>query len=204
MGLTQDELSNSKPTPETVAQFDFTTEALEALAESLTDPEQKDDPFAQNNSENGGGGGEGGAEEQKKKIPPIAEIRLVRELQGQINRRTKVIEDVGVNAPGAAKAMEDLSKLQNDVRLLGEEWVSKMKKAANPPATNKKTTPNNKNEPAIQGSVSRETLGVFLNMRTQKDAVQDATPTNQTPGPPKLATRNGLFKQRISSMFEKT
>jgi hypothetical protein len=182
MGFTQDELSNSKPTPETVAQFDFTTEALEALAESLTDPEQKDDPFAQNNSENsGGGGGEGGAEEQKKKIPPIAEIRLVRELQGQINRRTKVIEDVGVNSPGAAKAMEDLSKLQNDVRLLGEEWVSKMKKAANPPATNKKTPPNNKNEPAIQGSVSRETLGAFVNTRTQKEVVQDATPTNQTP-----------------------
>ena len=182
MALTQDELANSKPTPETVAQFDFTTEALEALAESLTDPEQKDDPFAQNNSENGGGGGgEGEAEEQKKKIPPIAEIRLVRELQGQINRRTKVIEDVGVNSPGAAKAMEDLSKLQNDVRVLGEEWVSKMKKAANPPATNKKTPPNNKNEPAIQGSIFRETFGVFVSTRTQKDVVQDATQTNQTP-----------------------
>ena len=181
MGFTQDELSNSKPTPETVAQFDFTTEALEALAESLTDPEQKDDPFAQNNSENGGGGGEGGAEEQKKKIPPIAEIRLVRELQGQINRRTKVIEEVGVNAPGAAKAMEDLSKLQNDVRVLGEEWVSKMKKAANPPATNKKIPPDNKTEPEIQGSVSRETLGAFVNTLTQKEMVQDATPTNQTP-----------------------
>jgi hypothetical protein len=33
-----------------------------------------------------------------------------------------------------------------------------MKKAANPSATNKKTPPNNKNEPAIQGSVSRETF----------------------------------------------
>ena len=181
MGLTQDELSNSRPTPETVAQCDFTTEALEALAESLTDPEQKDDPFAQNNSQNGGGGGEGGVGEQKKKIPPIAEIRLVRELQSQINRRTKIIEDVGVNTPGAAKAMEDLSKLQNDVRVLGEEWVSKMKKAASPPATNQKTPPNNKSEPAIQGSVSRETLGLFLNMKPQKEVVQDATQTNQTP-----------------------
>jgi hypothetical protein len=77
--------------------------------------------------------------------------------------------------------MEDLSKLQNDVRVLGEEWVSKMKKAANPPATNKKTPPNNKNEPEIQGSVSRETFGAFVNTLTQKDVVQDATQTNQIP-----------------------
>ncbi len=180
MGFTQDELSNSRPTPETVAQCDFTTEALEALAGSLTDPEQKDDPFAQNNSENGGGG-EGGAGEQKKKIPPIAEIRLVRELQAQINRRTKVMEDVGVNSPGAAKAMEDLSKLQNDVRVLGEEWVSKMKKEATPPATNQKAPPNNKSEPAIKGSLSRETFGVFLNTRSQINVVQDTAQPDQTP-----------------------
>lgn len=181
MGLTQDELSNSKPNPETVAQCDFTTESLEALAGSLTDPEQKDDPFAQNNSENSGGGGEGGAAEQKKKIPPIAEIRLVRELQAQINRRTKVMEDVGVNSPGAAKAIEDLSKLQNDVRVLGEEWVSKMKKQATAPATNEKTPPNNKSEPAIKGSVSRETLGIFLNTRSQINVVQDPAQLDQTP-----------------------
>ena len=180
MGFTQDELSNSRPTPETVAQCDFTTEALEALAGSLTDPEQKDDPFALNNSENGGGG-EGGAGEQKKKIPPIAEIRLVRELQAQINRRTKVMEDVGVNSPGAAKAMEDLSKLQNDVRVLGEEWVSKMKKEATPPATNQKAPPNNKSEPAIKGSLSRETFGVFLNTRSQINVVQDTAQPDQTP-----------------------
>ena len=92
-----------------------------------------------------------------------------------------MIEEVGVNAPGAAKAMEDLSKLQNDVRVLGEEWVSKMKKAANSPATNKKIPPDNKTEPAIQGSVSHETLGAFVNTLNQKEVVQDATPTNQTP-----------------------
>ena len=127
MGLAQDQLSQSNPTAETVGELDFVVDALDALATALTDPEQKEDPFSQNNS---GGGEGGGAAEQKKKIPPLAELRLVRELQAQINRRTKLIEEVGANAPGAQKSINDISKLQNDVRVLGEEWVEKMKKAS--------------------------------------------------------------------------
>lgn len=134
MGSAQEQLAQVKPTPETVNELDFVTEALDGLAIALTDPEQKEDPFAQENS-GGGEGGSGGSREKKKTIPPLAEIRLVRELQAQINRRTKLIEEVGINSPGAAKAVGDLSKLQDTVRTLGEEWVEKMKKASNKEAT---------------------------------------------------------------------
>ncbi len=175
MGLAQDQLSQSNPTAETVGELDFVVDALDALATALTDPEQKEDPFSQNNS---GGGEGGGAAEQKKKIPPLAELRLVRELQAQINRRTKLIEEVGANAPGAQKSINDISKLQNDVRVLGEEWVEKMKKASQ-----------NKDGPQIEKQdkkINKQTMdsgntliyGIFYNKSSNSNSRQ------QTPPPP--------------------
>jgi len=127
MKVSREQMKESNPTPETIALMDFTTESLEGLAAALADPEQKDEPFSNNNTDTGGGGGEGGAS-QKKKIPPIAELRLVRELQAQINRRTKLIEETNIHSPQATKAIGDLSKLQENVRMLGEDWIERMKK----------------------------------------------------------------------------
>lgn len=91
MATAQEQLAQTQPTPETILELDFSAEALTALATALMDPEQKEDPFAQDNpgGGEGEGGGGGGPGEQKKKIPPLSELRLVRELQAQINRRTK-------------------------------------------------------------------------------------------------------------------
>ena len=127
MTASREQMKESNPTFETVALLDFATESLEGLAAALTDPEQKDEPFSNNNADSGGSGGEGGAN-QKKKIPPIAELRLVRELQAQINRRTKLIEETNTHSPQTTKAISDLSKLQENVRMLGEDWIQRMKK----------------------------------------------------------------------------
>ena len=183
MGSTQEQLAQTKPTPETVAQCDMVIESLEALANSLTDPEQKDDPFAQNQEEGGGMGG-GGEQENEKKIPPLAELRLVRELQAQINRRTKVIEGVGANSPGATKAIADLSKLQNDVRLLGEEWVDKMKKISKPPTSGEKFNPVPKDNSSTPGFSTKSIHGAFIRFQEKNNSNANTEPPSQAPTNP--------------------
>ena len=179
MATAQEQLAQTQPTPETILELDFSAEALTALATALMDPEQKEDPFAQDNP--GGGEGEGGGGsgpgEQKKKIPPLSELRLVRELQAQINRRTKAIEDAGVNSPGSEKAIRDLSQLQDNVRILGEEWVEKMKKVSGESPTNP-TDSKDKKTPTTGFNFP---IKYIFNQHHKKIFNQDNSPTtNQT------------------------
>jgi len=180
MATAQEQLTQTQPTPETILELDFSAEALTALATALMDPEQKEDPFAQENS--GGGEGESGSGpgEQKKKIPPLSELRLVRELQAQINRRTKTIEDAGANSPGAEKAIRDLSKLQDSVRVLGEEWVEKMKKVSGETPTN----PNDSKDKQTSTSGFNFPIKYNFNEYHKKTFNQDNNPTtNKTQAP---------------------
>ncbi|MCE9619723.1 MAG: hypothetical protein K8R92_07415 [Planctomycetes bacterium] len=189
MKSTRDEMAQTTPTPGTVAMLDLTTEALQSLAAALADPEPKDDPFAQNNGgrgDEGAGEAGGGAGEQKKKIPPLAELRLVRELQAQINRRTKTIDEVGADSPAASKAIDDLSKLQNDVRSLGEDWVERMKKASAPTKGPKSAKPPEKAPPPTEGSASSLLHGFGID----PPASDPQNPTPQVPPAQQEAPKN--------------
>lgn len=182
MGAAQEQLVQVKPTPETVSELDFSTEALRALATALTDPEQKDEPFAKENTGGGDGEGGGGPGQQKKKIPPLSELRLVRELQAQINRRTKIIEDVGIHSPGAEKSINDLSRLQDNVRALGEQWVEKMKKGSNEAPT---TPTDSKDEKTPTPGFHLFNMNKYsVGNNQEKIFIQDqGTTTNQTQSP---------------------
>ena len=178
MTASREQMKESNPTFETVALLDFATESLEGLAAALTDPEQKDEPFSNNNAESGGSGGEGGPN-QKKKIPPIAELRLVRELQAQINRRTKLIEETNIHSPQTTKAISDLSKLQENVRMLGEDWIERMKKMSSQDGLTPETQDKKEIDHTTQSRVISPSNNCLFLYRGDGDLYQ-APPTTET------------------------
>ncbi len=187
MAASREALDQTRPTPQTVDQLDQAASALESLAVALSDPEPPDDPFAQNQAagqDGGGSGGGGGAGERQQKIPPLAEIRLVRELQAQINRRTRMIDEAGADSPGAAKAIEQLTALQNEVRALGEDWVERMKKAAKP-APSSEAAPGEKRTKPAEGSHEAPWQGFDAMARMGNAAPADDS-SGKSPSPPTL------------------
>ena len=202
MKASRDQMSETTPTFETVALLDFTIESLQGLSAALTDPEQKDEPFSNNQSQNGGGEGEdGGGAGKKKKIPPIAELRLIRELQAQINRRTKIIEDTDLNSPGVAKAIADLSQLQETVRMLGEDWIQRMKKMSSQENSNPQNPDTNKKDSATNGIgfvFNNDFVLAFVAQSNTQQATQTPASTDEksnsgTATPPPTKTLDELL-----------
>lgn len=110
-------------------------ESLMDLAEVLAESEQDDSPF----SENGGAAGAqpGGAQQQQQEaqiIPPLSELKLLRSLQEQIYRRTRLIdEDSNSGAETdaeVASTVEELGEMQSELFDLGTRLLEAMQEQA--------------------------------------------------------------------------
>jgi len=122
-------LQDAKADNRTIRKLDITADTLESLALALTDPEQGEDPFADDNNnkaEDGEGGGGGGGDENN--LPPIAELRLVRHMQAQVNKLTTTLDTAHTAGQVVHDEMSDLGAMQDEVRRLGEDWIQRMKK----------------------------------------------------------------------------
>ena len=99
---------------------------LQGLVEALKDSKPKQDDF---NTGGGGGGGGGGSGDQPL-IPPIAELRLLKQIQTDLARRTRSLDDAGADAASA----QSLGQEQQDLQELGVDLVRRMKKQSQSPA----------------------------------------------------------------------
>lgn len=112
-----------------IRRMDLITEGLEGLSVALADPEPGEDPFADGKDEGQGGGAGGGAAGggEQPKLPPITELRLIRQMQAQVNRQTRILDE----ARGAGQSLDaelaDLAVMQDDIRRLGESWFERMR-----------------------------------------------------------------------------
>jgi hypothetical protein len=96
---------------------------IDALQETVKPP----DEFAREQQQpDGGGGGQGG---QDALIPPIAEIKLVRNLQEMIYNETKAIEGgPAMEANDRQGRLRELGRMQRELIELGNEIVEKLQR----------------------------------------------------------------------------
>ena len=111
----------------TIRRLDMAADTLMSLAIALRDPEQGEDPFADGkNDAQQEGGGSGGSDAEKKGLPPIAELRLVRQLQAQVNQLTKTLDQSRASGQPVDAELTELGAMQDEVRRLGEDWIRRM------------------------------------------------------------------------------
>jgi hypothetical protein len=102
---------------------------LQGLVESLKDP-KKTDEFR--DEQGGGGGGGGGGQGQKPPlIPPIAEIRLLRSMQGEAAELTRAAAEAA-GADGAAD-LDAAAELQTELAEQARALMEKLKNESGAP-----------------------------------------------------------------------
>lgn len=134
-------LRETRADARTIRRLDLAADTLESLSIALRDPEQGDDPFADGKQESQpGGGGEGGADEGKKGLPPIAELRLVRQMQFQVNQLTRTLDAARLAGQAVDPEIAELGVMQDEVRRLGEDWIRRMNERNSKPEIPRPTT----------------------------------------------------------------
>ncbi len=106
---------------------DSTIAVLQGLVEALQDPQQNRD-FDSGQQQAGGGGGAGG---EQPLIPPIAELRLLRQIQIDLARRTRAAAE----APAPRDKARALGEEQAELGELGNDLIRRMEQQqGGPPA----------------------------------------------------------------------
>ncbi|MEX2220104.1 MAG: hypothetical protein WD749_15245 [Phycisphaerales bacterium] len=98
---------------------------LASLIKALDEQLQRDDEF-RDDAGGGGGGGGGGEGERPPMLPPLAELRLLREMQAEAATVTRSIDEAKEPAP---EEMGSLGELQRNLATRGDELVKKMQEA---------------------------------------------------------------------------
>ncbi|QDU31986.1 hypothetical protein KS4_00140 [Poriferisphaera corsica] len=96
--------------------------SLEMMADVL-EQQNEESQYAMNESGGNSGGGDGAGGEDAKMIPPIAELRLLRAMQLDVNEKTVEEDEV--------RDMAELSQRQMDIAQLGEQMLKKMNEKKN-------------------------------------------------------------------------
>lgn len=121
-------LAKADAGPGEVRRLDLVAGDLDSLAVALSDPEPGDEPFMQEGQQDGAGGG-GQAAGQEPRLPPIAELRLVRQMQEQVNALTRTIEEARESGQAIDRELAEIAAMQDEVRRLGESWFERMKRS---------------------------------------------------------------------------
>jgi hypothetical protein len=101
---------------------DSAVRILKSLVDALNDQAKKDDEFRENaDSGNGGGEGQGG---KQPLIPPLAELRLLREMQQEAADLTRLLDEA--KEPGATDELVGVGKLQRGLSERGQELIKKL------------------------------------------------------------------------------
>jgi hypothetical protein len=124
MAQASDRLDGRELSAETGDAFDDLVVQLDALIAALVEEgAPPEDQFAED------GGGSGGSQSQRKSpVPKLAELRLLRTLQEQLNVHTKrLAESIGGTpaSESTLKRIEDMGRRQRQVRELAEQMIEK-------------------------------------------------------------------------------
>jgi hypothetical protein len=101
---------------------------LKSLIDALDDRAKESDEFREEESGGGGAGGQGGGE--RPLIPPIAELKLLRDMQQEARDQTQAINEA---ADGASEGeVPALGQFQRDLAKRADELIKKLQKNQNP------------------------------------------------------------------------
>ncbi len=107
---------------------------LEAMAQALEDAQRKDD-FEENNPDDQAAGGGGAGGKKPPLIPPIAEMKLLKQMQKSLIRQTVAVEAAAQQArakndPAGLESHKarvlELSLQQRELSGIGEELINKL------------------------------------------------------------------------------
>lgn len=125
MGLASDRLDARDLSAETGESFDELVAQIDRLISALIEEgAPPEDEFA----EDGGAGGSGQQSGRKSPVPTMAELRLLRTLQEQLNVRTQRLAESTAGQPAnesTLKRVEDMGRRQKQVRELAEKMIEK-------------------------------------------------------------------------------
>lgn len=133
MKSSAEQLSQTRVTARTLIEQGLAAETLAMMGQSLADRSANDDPFAEataaaaEDDQSGGEGRQGG--EERPAMPPIAELRLLRETQAQLARRTRLLDETPTDASVREAEIKDLARLQQELLEHGEAWVERLRAA---------------------------------------------------------------------------
>ena len=99
---------------------------LEMLADVL-EKQNEESKFAISQSNSNGGDGDGNSNnEQTKMIPPIAQLRLLRQIQLRVNSETRQADNIE-DTHEKHRIAEELSETQNELAMLAGNMLDEMK-----------------------------------------------------------------------------
>ena len=176
LGSARTSLDDMQANAETVRRLDLVAESFDALATALANPEEPDDPFADAARQAGEAGAGGGAQGDQAKMPPIAELRLVRQLQQQALQWTKTLEQARSAGTQVDAEMRDLAAMQDEVHRLGVDWIRRMEEKNE---ARKRAKPGAAEAPSIRPT---DAYPRILGMRD--DAPKTTGATDRAPPPP--------------------
>ncbi|MFG0257931.1 MAG: hypothetical protein ACF8GE_08535 [Phycisphaerales bacterium JB043] len=102
-------------------------ELLRGLVAATQEDQQEEDEFRQNAS---GGGSGGSGEQQEQVIPPIAELKLLKQLQQDVYERTRRLDETQ-DTPDD-ETVRELGTTQSDLAEIGEELIRKLEENNSP------------------------------------------------------------------------
>lgn len=156
MKRSAEHLAQVAVTPRTLADQQLAAETLAMMGQALSDRSADDDPFAEampaGNEGEGGEGGQAG-EQRPPGIPPVAELRLLRETQAQLARRTRTLDEAGLAPDDRAAELKELARLQQELMEQGEAWVARLRQQEQggvAPSTRQAPAPANEEEDDVQ------------------------------------------------------
>ncbi len=123
-------LSSVAVSQTTLEEQTLSAETLAMMGQALADSPGSDDPFAEAMQAGGAGGeqaGEGQSGQRAPAIPPVAELKLLRESQAQLARRTRMADEGTMTPEERVDRLRELARLQQELREQGEAWVERMK-----------------------------------------------------------------------------
>ena len=116
---------------------DLIIESLLDLAEVLDETGQDESPFSENQPAGGDASGSSGEQQQQQQqsiIPPLSELKLLRNLQEQIYRRTRSIDESSISDDSDRADVEstirELAEMQSELFDLGTRLLESMKQDA--------------------------------------------------------------------------
>lgn len=128
-----EQLAQAMVTERTLVDQSLAAETLAMMGQALADRSANDDPFAEaaGAADEGGGEGAGGQGQQKPPaIPPVAELRLLRETQAQLARRTRLLDEASEPAADRQRELKELADLQQELMEQGEAWVERLRRSS--------------------------------------------------------------------------
>lgn len=114
--------------PLVVSEQEQIASTLRAMADALK-ADSPPEPFASSKDPSGGDGGGGGGPAPKP-VPPLAELKLLRQQQESVYLATRAIADAPPQTPGRDQALSRLATRQQRLAEMGKQMIEQLNKAS--------------------------------------------------------------------------